>query len=373
MKRILFALATLGGIVFTALLIAMLTAPSVDKVSSYQPQIAKRWVETNPNRPDELRRQHDRDEFGRHTIDIFYMNDNTGKLVYRSSGALESELIVRSDGLTIKSAAYAENGKDVVSGFELRVDGTLAWKTDVVTDHVSFTTVYWADGQTVYGTTSHNRKSSTWDIIEHDMHGTPVLLTQSRGQRIIHRQVEFHADGKIFRERVTNKDEKGRDIVNLIVYRPDSTIEGRQVWEYVRECDPSGGFPDANGVIDPNAGCVDILTFKRVELFSADGLRIERVVDISETSGKPSKVTDFNVDGSKTARLLTSDKALGEFEHRVYQVKEFDVTGKEWRSIETPNGEVFRLHQRFLAGSKFTTNLLTDWKALETAVRFSQP
>lgn len=368
MKRVLLALALLVVMLGAAVL---LTATSSDETVSYRPSVAGQWVELNPKRTDERRREHKRDEFGRHSIDVLYLNDNTGKLVYRSSGALESELVVRSDGMTIKSALYAEDGKTVVSGFERRIDGTLVWKTDAINDHSSITTVYWGDGQTVFGASSHNRKTSTWDNTEHNLAGAPVLLTQSSGKRVIYRQVEFYPDGKVFRERVSQKDASGRDVVSLNVYRADATVEGRQVWEYVRECDPVGGF-DANGKLDPNAGCSDNLTFKRVEMMSADGQRVERVVNMSEATVEPSKVTDFHADGSKVVRSLTWDKTLPAGSKRVSKTTTFNAAGVE-HSVETPIDEVFKLDDRYRAAGKFQTDLLQLWRNLELAILFSQP
>ena len=358
MKRVLLALALFGLSLIAALI---LTATDSTKSVSYTPAVAHRWVEINPNKPNEIRREHVRDENGRHTIDVTYENGNRAKFIYRSTGKLEFESVVRSDALEIKHVNYADDGASVVSGFELRVDGSTIWSAQPLSDDVTVTTAFWADGTTVFGRNTHDRKTGKLEIVEHDIRGIKLLLSDSDAKtRAVTRQVEYFADGKVFRERITSKDEKKRSIQDVYVYRQDGTLEARQTWRNHTYCD--------------EGGCGEMLIYDRTELMSRDGKTVETAVEISVSTLLPTRVTQYLPDGTKVHRELKFDADLEYGAMRVYKTVVKDASENTVSVVEDQtSGEVFLLEERFRSNGKFQTNLLKTWKALEQSVTASQP
>jgi hypothetical protein len=356
MKRVLLAIA-LFGISLTAALFFTATAP--DTEVSYQPVVAAKWIEMDPNKPNELKREHVRDETGRHTIDVFVKDGTRIKFVYRASRALESESVTRSDGLETKNVSYGDDGKTVISGFELRVDGSTKWRTETTGDK-SVTSAFWADGK-LFGSTVVDRKAGKRVTVEHDLGGVMLLQTETDlATRYITRQLEFFSNGKVFRERLTSKDEKGKESIEMLVYRNDGTLEGRQLWKNHQYCDMGG--------------CGESMTIDKAELMSKDGRKVEQVVELSAETVMPRRVLSYMPDGSTVYRELKYDMHLPADSLRVYKTVVRDANDQVVSVVEDQNSsEVFTLDRRFTYGSRFETYNLKVWKALEESVIASQP
>lgn len=359
MKRVLLAIVLIG-VSLTAALFLTATSPDLE-ADAYRPVVASKWTEIDPNKPDELKREHVRDETGRHTVDVFLNNGNRVKYIYRSSLALESESAVRSDGLVTKSVSYADDGKTVVAGFERRVDGSTIWTTESDANK-SVTTVFWADGKTIFGRTTVDQKPGGKRVtVEHDMRGNALLLTETDlATRYITRQVEFFPDGKAFRERLTSKDKDGKEHIEMLVFRNDGTLEGRQYWKSHQYCEMHG--------------CSDSMTIDKTELMSKDGRKVVQVVELSPDTVMPYRTMQIMPDGSKVYRDLKIDTNLPDGSLRVYKTVVRDANDQVVSVVEDQkSGEVFVFERRFSHGSRFETYQLKTWKALEKTVISSQP
>lgn len=104
MKCVLILLGILGVALLGIVMDIGYTPP--DKGEVFVPQVSSTWTEINPARTDEDRRDHFRDETGRHRVEIYYKNGNRGTVITRADRTAESERYTRADGSLIKEVFF---------------------------------------------------------------------------------------------------------------------------------------------------------------------------------------------------------------------------------------------------------------------------
>lgn len=349
--RTLMSIA-IGLTVAVSLLVGSIGLPLGSKDKMYLPNVRNTWVEVDPKKSNEARREHFREESGSRRVEIFYEDGARGTLKYRSSGALESERYTRPDGSLRKQAVYAEDGKSTVSGIELRADDSIIWQTESLDEHRSVTTVFWRDGKTVFARRNVDRQAATMTVEQKDENGVTRLLAEHSKDAVV-RQAEFDGDGRLTRERKM-LGQKLKDGADVFYYRADGTLEAKQLWREQIYCEEA---------------CGQVFSFTNVHFFSADGKRLERDVEISQFTVIPARIFILNEDGSKVRLDLKLDTDKPYDVQRVYKTTRIGVDGKDIDSVETQDGgDFYSLPEKLRSDKlKFEADWLKRWETREKA------
>lgn len=268
--------------------------------------------------------------------EIVYDNGDTGVKLYREDNTLSEWSIDFAHGGRRLYAKFAEDGKQVVLGYEYRDDRTLQWKTQTKGD-VAETTTYYFDGRTVYSVLQRAGKGDSTDARYFRKNGKPWIhqvygkLSQSsptleevwdnRGNRVYVRQAV------------------GDDSIEVTYYRADGTASYKQKWgPYTSYGYPYGygypGYPGYGGSDGEGGEYQSTRTvLKSVTVFAADGKTVAREIERSDDGSSTESVKDYAADGTSKLYALNSS---GD----VVRVESFDKDGKSAGSTEAKPGEI---------------------------------
>lgn len=99
--------------------------------------------------PEWLERHYFDKEGNERKTEISYRNGDVGLRIYRADRTLARMTVTNKDLITVASADYAADGKQVIRGFALRDDLSKAWEANLVGTDIE-TTMYWSNGK-VFG------------------------------------------------------------------------------------------------------------------------------------------------------------------------------------------------------------------------------
>lgn len=285
------------------------------------PQVAKPSrppdrIELMPENSGEVTRRHVHDDWGNEVeTHIDYKNGDKAITKQRPNGSKAEYQRQSSDGKLMVQHKFADDGVTVVSGQELRDDGTIKTKYDQLPNGAIQTTVFWYDGKRQFSVSTKQADGS----IETKMFRKNGALWATRGTDAAGKSVSentYSRDGKL----ELTQTRTGATLV-VTQYRADGTARMRQTFT---ERKNSWGSTDKS------------LSF--VEELATDGKTVERKL-ISDTYGYDiTEVHRSNADGTTTIRKVRSGGSVYRQEVRdasgtLISDQDFDYSSNESEDI----------------------------------------
>lgn len=221
-------LLTVFLFLFTLTLVQGCSRPSKDNTGN-KPAPPKHTVRVEPRPEDsgEIVRIHKVDEAGRILeTEITYRNGERAREIYRINGSLAERQEFYKGGQVRQRSTIDEDGRTVLQ-MHYRQDGTLKLWQQALPDGSRQDTLYWSDGKQKFSETI-KELDGTQKIRYFDKFGalTARKLLSANGEQLL--QEQFDKNGKlIFKAEPCNT---GEATEILTIYRPDGTIEMRQLF-----------------------------------------------------------------------------------------------------------------------------------------------
>lgn len=265
----------------------------------------------------EFSRHFTRDAAGRVTeVFIQYRNGETGQLwLHPESQTVRQSRFTFADGKLRSEALYAEDGKTVLQGREVRADGSTIWQTTSSGD-VATTVVNWGSGSR-FAVLDRNVKTGDARYQIWRQSGKLWVDRQMHAGDLVS-QTTWDADGKVALQVATAGDD-----LTVTVFAAGKP-EFRQLWR--KETSWSYGYGDEFGYgygygdeeYTPPAP-TPVLTLKEVEVYGRDGKT--PVKKLTYTWGSLNQIEVFTPRGI-TRKYVYSDGS-------VYRVEFLDKQGKQ--------------------------------------------
>jgi hypothetical protein len=245
-------------------------------------------VELMPDTSDEYLRRHYIDANGFEVeTRIEYRNGDKATIKFRSDKTQESYKRVAKNGSVLIEQNYAADGKTIVSGQELRADGTMKWKATQDAAGTVTTVTYWWDGKSVFSEKKQQMPSGAHETTYFRKDGSTVWMKKSGPTSgVVTKELQYGSDGKL--QFMREKSATSIDVVTTF-YRADGTAEYKQ---YTTER-PSG------------YGNYTYRTLAYVEELAADGKTVVRKLHMNSSGYTVVKVERPNADGTVTVREVS--------------------------------------------------------------------
>jgi antitoxin component YwqK of YwqJK toxin-antitoxin module len=246
--------------------------------------------------------------------DIIYDNRDTGVKLYRENGKLAEWTVEYRMGGTKLHVFYAEDGLQVISGYELRTDRSMKWKATNTNGLVEVTTFYY-DGATIFSVAHQKIGDVVVDTRYYRKDNT--RWAHHAGSKYAPRDPSldelFDINGNMV---YSSRDEAGGK-TTVTYYRPDGTIAYVQNWAMYSDANMSG----EGGYYGGGEYSYSYQVLKSIDEYAADGKSIARTVQRTDDGTRVATITEFSADGTKTVSTLNSDQFVS-------TVEVFDKDGK---------------------------------------------
>ncbi len=294
----------------------------------YQPAPLRERVELMPETSPEWLERHIPGADGKDSeIHIEYRNGDTGLRKLRPDQTQFELTISFPDGQVRVHAVFADDGRTIVAGQQVREDMSLVWKTEALPDKTIKTSTYWFDGNTVFAVEIRDlekKRVETQYLRKSGKLWVRQVFATSDPKKIL--EEELHdKDGKLVYLRTTAADGSGE----VTHYRANGTARFKQIWgsNTYYGYDGYEGYGGEGGYSGGSSSQPPVL--KLVQEFQGDGKTVARELSLNWEGKAVSTVTVFHKDGSKTVSTLRTDG-----DGTISRVEEVDKGGKTVKSTD---------------------------------------
>jgi hypothetical protein len=271
-------------------------------------------------------------------LQVVYNNGEVGNRHYRDNLTLESETIWTADGKERRHVVYDADGKTIVQASEDWLDGNPAWRYSVDAGKTFTSTRYWTDGMVFSretGTVGGNKNEATYFYKNGARWAHFVGPLEGDSNNIVPRAVQLEVwsqGGSYLLQRIDNS---GTYAFN--VYRPDGTLFYVQTWDV--QVWWSGN------------------RLKTVDMYSADGKRLEKQVMMSWSGSYVDEIVEFAEDGSKKGYTIEG------WSSKVLMVRSYDKDGHFISDEKVTDGSTMPVDKQLLTKPTFASPQ-DEWQKL---------
>lgn len=222
---------------------------------------------------------------------ITFQHGDRGQASYRPDGTLKEFVVTFASGKPRLYAQFDRHGKDIVSGFEVRDDGSKVWTVEKLPDGKLKTVSYWkGEGQKVFSEVVRDTAAGTIERSYYRGNGIlwahQVQVESGAEMKVVAEEV-YHESGKPARIR---KSPLGANEALMAYYRYDGTLE------YTQHFGPEPGA----GVMKPNEGAKPpmVQALLATNIYGDDGKRILKQIGFQGQATSVPWIALINEDGS---------------------------------------------------------------------------
>lgn len=258
------------------------TEPAVRTVIEMMPDTTSEWAEVHKLTADGKKVE----------STVLYRNGERGIRYWRPNQTLAKEIIRFADGRDRKYAEFAADGKQIITGKEIRADGSTVWEAVLGEKNFVTTKTYWKNG-TVFCVERRKvdqPKVDQWFYYPDGKQWEHYVGTHDPMQ-MPERVDIWREDGTMAFSHYLGLNESSYDAT----YRPDGTLQMRQIWvmrpTYTYSSTPA---PQRRVLL-------------KVEMYSDDGTRVTREFIMDSGGYFADRVIDRAEDGSYVESDLLYD------------------------------------------------------------------
>lgn len=308
MRRTIRATLAAAGVAVAGLLLLAVCFGGLAAVFHHNPDITawegQQRIELMPPDSNEYAERHYPGPDGKDLKTVIqYRNGDHGVKLYRADNTLKEWTVEFAAGDVRLHIVFADDGKQVVLGEQLRPDRTMLWKATSKDSVVTLTQFYY-DGTTPFSVVRRKVGVDTQDTQYYRKDGTPWLRQVGDRNKTDNPDLQqvWDSAGKLVYERQTiDKDGK---TTTVTYYRPDGTAAYKQTWV---EHQSSNGYGEGYGYEGYGYSYPSTTTSLRtVEEFGADGTSITRRIQQNDDGTNVDSVTVYAGDGSSVTYTMNS-------------------------------------------------------------------
>jgi hypothetical protein len=245
-------------------------------------------VELMPDSSPEFLRRHFTDANGFEVeTRIEYRNGDRAIVKFRADQTQETFKRTAKDGTVLIEQNFAADGKSIVSGRELRPDGTLKWQATQDSSGAVTTVTYWYDGKTVFSERTAATPGGAWTGTYFRKDGKIWVKRSGSTASATDREEQYTVDGKLY----AVIEQKGTEMIATL-YRADGTVQYKQHMVTTTSSYGSG---------------YTYKTMATVDEFDTDGKTLVRTLVMNSGGYTVASVIHPNADGTATVRTLRWD------------------------------------------------------------------
>jgi hypothetical protein len=259
--------------------------PAPKSAPTFIPSAPSTYTEVMPESSGESFRTHVRGADGIETeVRVRYLDGSNAILLLHESGKVLVERRFFTDGTVRKEARFTESGL-LTSGFELRIDRSMLWKTVRSDQFKVVTQSYWPDG-TLFQECVVELDSKTSSRAFYRADGMRWQEDLSNGAGVLTERRLYDESGRLRVLYSIVKDGVSDGFIQVLYLDENGDPDFDQRWGYASDYyhDPGGGRANTNRVVIKSIGQY------------VDGRLTTRVHRMS--SGRIHQVEHFKTDGS---------------------------------------------------------------------------
>lgn len=218
--------------------------------------VPESYFEVMPEESDEQYRTHFRDKNGTETeVHIKYQDGSTARLRLYPNGDVETEKRYFVDGTLRKEANFDLRGR-LLSGFELRENRSLLWKTVAANEPEDVVTqTYWPGGK-LFSQRTLDTETGRTDYTFYRQNGVIWQQTTTVGQDVL---IELSSYDELGRVRVflsVIKENLPSPQIQVAHFNDDGKVDFDQRFGYSADYyyDPESGEPNPNRLVIKSVG-----------------------------------------------------------------------------------------------------------------------
>lgn len=264
----------------------------------------RQYLELRPQNSNEFSRRHIRDADGQEKeIQISYRNGDKARVLYRKDGSAISYQSWFANGKIKKTAHFDDTGTIVISGSEVRADGSLLWQTVRTGLALLQTTSYYRDGSVFVKTTLNQSSQSGLTQVFHSNGKAWMEFQLSENAFGFDLFRRWTVDGKLEQTGSVVPDSEGRTIFFLRFYHANEKLKAIQ-WIYRQH---SSGPLLEHGKPTKNIK----IQARRIEIYGEDGTKLNTIIyQLNNPQHVPERVDVHNPDGSQLSKYFSETGVL---------------------------------------------------------------
>jgi hypothetical protein len=254
--------------------------------------------------------------------EVIYRNGEHGTRYWRTNESLAKETISFADGRQRKYAEFAADGEQVITGYEIRADGTKIWEASVDAKKVVTTTTYWHSGKVfeVELRKVDAKKVDQWFYYQsgakwehyvglHDISQIPEIVQL------------WNEGGNLLYDHYLGLNESSFDTT----YRQDGTLAMKQFWVMRPQTYYYPGMPVSSRRV-----------LLKVEIYSKDGKLLKQEFMMDSGGYYADRVIERSAEGWYMENILLYDGSV------IEQTK-YDASGKVIFKQRLTNKTTFKI------------------------------